>query len=290
MSEGARIEEELQTLGAEVSRVKDGFVFTMRGVRGELVGPSPGEGWVLHCHVPVPTPAPDFELELRPRAGAGGHVRAVERGRGRERERAERTLDLGDAAFGHAFLLEAAPVDLIRALLDARVRAALVAAGGCGLFRQPGEVHLVTGPRHDGGWLEPAVGACVALAERLAWVGDAGDDPCAAGHAYREITRFQRSTEDEALAQREIDDLRDERTLRRQLEGLPFGIALIAALVAAMMIHQRPWSKTDGTPAQAWQRASASAFWGAVGVAALSMCSIMQELSGAMLSRHVRPA
>ncbi len=112
------------------------------------------------CTTLIPADCPRLEMELRPQTA--GELRHVEKGRAID-------LVLGDDAFDDAFIVEAAPLEVARAILDEPIRAALLTFWPCrltvaarelcfdkgGFIEQPGEVKRL---------LEMCVGACVRLA------------------------------------------------------------------------------------------------------------------------------
>jgi hypothetical protein len=222
-------------MGAEVESTAEGCHFTLRGTPGDFAGPSPADDdpWSLHCRVRLPTHAPAFELDLRPHDA--GERERVDTG-----EAIDVTLD--DEMFDAAFVVEAAPSDLIRTLFDARGRAALQALAPCRLRREGGALHLATGSRRSDVWASLAAEVCVGFVERLARARDSLETRPTDGagaphpHAYRDAHGLSRSDDDQRRADKEIETLRDARRLRRQLEGFPFGVALIATLVAGTMI------------------------------------------------------
>jgi hypothetical protein len=112
------------------------------------------------CTALIPPDCPRLEMDLRPQTT--GELRHVEKGRAID-------LILGDDAFDDAFIVEAAPSEVARAILDEPIRAALLTFWPCrltvaarelcfdkgGFIEQPGEVKRL---------LEMCVGACARLA------------------------------------------------------------------------------------------------------------------------------
>ena len=222
-------------MGAEVERVEDGVLFSIRGVRGHFGGPrsDDDERWALHCRVPVPAQAPAFELDVRPRTLRERQL--VHRGEAVD-------VELQDAPFEEAFLVEAAPSDLTRAVIDGPVRAALMSLAPCRLCREGDVLHLGMGVRRDDAWVAVAAGVCVAVAEWLARAGamleaeELDASRATQVRAYREAQGLSRSDAADLRARREIAEVREARRLRRQIEGYPLGVALIATLVGAMLL------------------------------------------------------
>jgi hypothetical protein len=252
VSDLSRLEEALQGPNGdrevEVERVEEGLAFTLRGVRGHL-GSKPqdfGSEWPLHCRAHLLDPWPRFELDLRPRTR--DELRTVERGEAVD-------LDLGDPVFARRFLAEVAPADVARKVIDAQVRAAMVALSPCRMTLEAGVVHLAAALGPDEARARAMVALCVAVVERIARAGatldleprrSAGGERGRGGRVsaaalqrgvpYREATISTRTPEDERRAERELAELRDARRLRAQVEGFPLGAALIVTLVAAAMI------------------------------------------------------
>jgi hypothetical protein len=119
------VEEAFRSLGGEPRR-------TLRGIEGPVRGLSvrysfsSGKRRVVStlCCASLPIERPAFEMDLRPETRWG--ARDVEHGRAID-------LVLGDQDFDDSFLVEAAPADLARALLDRETRTALLAFHPCRL-------------------------------------------------------------------------------------------------------------------------------------------------------------
>jgi hypothetical protein len=126
------VEEAFRSLGGLPRR-------TLRGIEGPVHGlpvryslmtnqrPSrPLRGQVTRtlCCADLSIERPAFEMDLRPETAWG--ARDVEHGRAID-------LVLGDDAFDESFLVEAAPADIARALLDRETRTALLAFHPCRL-------------------------------------------------------------------------------------------------------------------------------------------------------------
>src|SRR5579859_7204539 len=122
------IEEAFRSLGGQPRR-------TIRGIEGPVRGlpvrysvmtnrrQTPQVKRTLCC-AELSIERPAFEMDLRPETSWG--VRDVERGRAID-------LVLGDQAFDDSFLVEAAPADVARALLDQQTRTALLTFHPCQL-------------------------------------------------------------------------------------------------------------------------------------------------------------
>ncbi len=119
------IEEAFRAFGGEPRR-------TFRGVEGPLRGLAvrywftSGKRRVQStvCSATLSIERPPFEMDLRPETRWG--VRDVEHGRAID-------LVLGDEAFDDSFLVEAAPADMARALIDRETRTALLSFHPCRL-------------------------------------------------------------------------------------------------------------------------------------------------------------
>ncbi len=85
------------------------------------------------CRFTLSIQRPAFEMDLRPETRS--ERRAVERGRAID-------LVLGDEAFDDAFIVEAAPAEVARALLDERARTALLTFSPCRLTVAGNELHF----------------------------------------------------------------------------------------------------------------------------------------------------
>ena len=119
------VEDAFRSLGGEPGRVSWG----VRGaVRGIVVHYRPYSGKRQArrtiCTVRLSIRRPAFEMDLRPETRWGR--RDVEHGRAID-------LALGDAQFDDSFLVEAAPAELARALLDPETRTAMLAFHPCRL-------------------------------------------------------------------------------------------------------------------------------------------------------------
>jgi hypothetical protein len=119
------IEEAFRSLGGEPTR-KLGSVEGI--LRGLVVHFDPYSGNRNRsrtiCRLTLPVECPPFEMELRPATRWG--VRDVEHGRAND-------LALGDPRFDESFIVEAAPAEHARALIDSQTRTAMLTFHPCQL-------------------------------------------------------------------------------------------------------------------------------------------------------------
>jgi hypothetical protein len=137
------IEEAFRSLGGDPRR-------TLRGVEGPVHGlpvrysftagtrrVAKGSLWrntrSTICVATLSVERPPFEMDLRPESRWG--QRDVEHGRAID-------LVLGDEAFDDSFLVEAAPADMARALIDRDTRTALLSFHPCRLTAVGGELRF----------------------------------------------------------------------------------------------------------------------------------------------------
>jgi hypothetical protein len=216
----------LRALGARTESRLDGCSFAVAGVEGRYTlgevddhddGPS------THCRVRLPAEAPPFAMDVRPRTAA--EERALERGDAID-------LDLGDEPFDRAFVVEAAPADVIRVLVDGATRAALLSLRPCRFALDAGDLHL----SKPGTWTAPPdvariVRLCLDVRER------AGRLPVemARHHelaGYRgAMTTAAARQRDLARAASEIDAVKAVRRSRRQSASATVGIAVLGFVV-----------------------------------------------------------
>ncbi len=119
------VEEAFRSLGGEPTRASWGVGGSVRGVAVHYrlhVGKRQARRTV--CTVRLSIQRPAFEMDLRPETRWG--QRDVEHGRAID-------LVLGDPQFDESFLVEAAPAELARALVDAETRTAMLAFHPCRL-------------------------------------------------------------------------------------------------------------------------------------------------------------
>lgn len=119
------VEDAFQSLGGEPGRVSWGVRGAVRGIVVHYrLNSGKRQARRTICTVRLSIQRPAFEMDLRPETRWGR--RDVEHGRAID-------LALGDAQFDDSFLVEAAPAELARALLDAETRTAMLAFHPCRL-------------------------------------------------------------------------------------------------------------------------------------------------------------
>jgi hypothetical protein len=162
-------------------------------------------------------------MELRARTPDAQH--ALDRGDAIE-------VQLGDEAFDRAFVVEAAPSDVIRALLDESTRAALLALAPCRFALDAGALHLSKrGTRTSKAIVAQVVGLCVDVrerVERLPLEMARHREPAGYRGALGEAAA---RPEDAARADAEIAAVEDARRARRQAQGMKAGVAIITTVV-----------------------------------------------------------
>jgi hypothetical protein len=217
----------LRSLGARVSPRLDGYDFVLRGVAGSYTlgeVDDHDDGPATHCRVPLPEGAPRFAMELRARTAEA--QRALDRGDAIE-------VPLGDEAFDRSFVVEAAPADVIRALIDETTRAALLALAPCRFALDAGALHLSKpGTRTSKMIVAQVVGLCVDVherVERLPLEMARLREPA----GYRGTTPAEAAArpEEAARAAAEIEAVEDARRTRRQAQGMKAGVAIVATVV-----------------------------------------------------------
>jgi hypothetical protein len=216
----------LQALGARTAPRLDGCDFVLDGVSGRYTlgeVQDDDDGPSTHCRVPLPEGVLRFAMELRPQTAA--EQRALERGDAID-------VELGDEVFDRAFVIEAAPGDVVRVLLDEPARAALLALRPCRFALDAGELHV----SKPGTWVAPPdvarlVRLCLDVherAQRLPLEMARHREP--AGYRGALPTAAVRQ-EDLARAEREIEAVKSLRRTRRQAAGATAGIAALGAVV-----------------------------------------------------------
>ena len=122
----AVVEDTLRAMGAQPKRFGNNVQGTVRGVAVSYQLDDSDENSPPRtvCRASLAGPAPAFEMDLRPQTAS--EERHVLRGRAID-------LAMGDPAFDDAYIVEAAPSDIARAILDGRARADLLAAHPCRL-------------------------------------------------------------------------------------------------------------------------------------------------------------
>jgi hypothetical protein len=214
----------------------EGRVWREPGVAGE------GEAarWsTVHYRLPLRGAVPTLTLDLRPENGA--EQEAVQRGLAVD-------VEVGDRAFDRAFVVEAAPAEAVRALLDEPTRAALVTLAPCRLTLADGALHVSKGPiGEEPGEYERAVetiarmvhlcGVVQQRIQRLPVEMARGDQAT----GYRGTSPV-RAHEEETAAAAEVAAVRDTRARREERKqardvAIAIGVvvAALAALVAALL-------------------------------------------------------
>jgi hypothetical protein len=204
---------------------------------------SSAESWT-HIHVDIP---PRYPLALHVRRHGRADHKAVARGE---------MVDVlvGDAAFDTAFLIEAAPADVVRVLLDAEIRSLLSAHQEIDLDtveRGDGTRALVLGMR---GWLED-LASFAAPIQVMARLGGRVRDAyaaadaevergTAAGDPYRPVTDDEPARKAQAQREAEVSKvkgLRADRDARaKAIAAIVIGIvfAIIAFSVCATALSR----------------------------------------------------
>jgi hypothetical protein len=155
------VAEALRACGAEPMRIGSAVEGTVRGVAVTYELRDPGKNTPARtmCRVSFSGSAPPFEMDLRPQTPS--EELHVQRGRAID-------LVMGDPAFDDAYIIEAAPSDVARALLDQKARAELVALHPCRLTALS---HELTWQKErcvdDALDVRRVVELCVSAAERL---------------------------------------------------------------------------------------------------------------------------
>jgi hypothetical protein len=218
----------LLALGARIEGRPDGCEFVLDGVPGRYTlgevddhdaGPS------THCRVPLPDGVQPFAMDLRPETAA--ERSALERGDAID-------VELGDEAFDRAFVVEAAPAEVIRVLLDEPSRAALLALRPCRFALDAGDLHL----SRPGTWTAPAAVAaivrlCLDVRERAARLPlEMARHRQASGYRGDPATAAARQA-DLARAESEIEAVKAVRRTRRQSASASVGIAVLGVVVIA---------------------------------------------------------
>jgi hypothetical protein len=119
------VEEAFRSLGGEPKRELGSVVGSLHGlvVRFDPYTGNRNQRRTV-CRVVLSIERPNFEMDLRPETRWG--IRDVEQGRAID-------LVLGDPQFDDSFIVEAAPAELARALIDPQTRTAMLTFHPCGL-------------------------------------------------------------------------------------------------------------------------------------------------------------
>lgn len=141
---------------------------------------------------------------------------------------------LGDHAFDQAFLVEAAPAEVVRELFDARIRQAMLRLGPLGVCtRLEGLLVEKSTWISDPAVLESLARLGAALAERIPVAFEAVERARLAKSAYRDGPPVAR---DVAAEQREIGDVHERRKLRQARDFRVGCLTSLAILVAASLL------------------------------------------------------
>jgi hypothetical protein len=220
--------ETLRRLGATTHSRPDGYAFELAGVTATyLLGEEIDDdvaGPFTVCTVPLHTSALHFLMDLRPQSV--DEVRAVARGDALD-------LTIGDDPFDRAFVIEAAPSNVVAALLEDTVRARLLALAPCRLTCTGDRVRLIKW----GNCARPRVVERIVLAcfgfrdavQRLPETLARRQQPA----GYRGGSPIARP-EDVDRAAREIAEIEQIRRTRRQIRSAKAGVVFMAlAMLAA---------------------------------------------------------
>jgi hypothetical protein len=223
--------ESLRAIGAWTAPRVDGYDFEIRGVAGRFVlgeRDDPSDAALIHCRVPVTDGAPRLAIELRPQTPR--EQCALDRGEAID-------VELGDEAFDRAFVVEVAPLEVVRPLLDEPTRAALLALAPCRFALDAGDLHLSkSATRIDPPVVALIVGVCVGVGERVDRLRLDGSMLRGAA-AYRDAAPVPtRSSDDEARAQAELEAVAGVRRTRRQSSGANAGLVLLGVVVVGWML------------------------------------------------------
>jgi hypothetical protein len=140
------VEEAFRSLGCEPERGRGGvegrvkghvLVFGSEARSRNMPAREARRTW---CRVELPAALPPFEMDLRPETRT--EVRQVEHGLAID-------LIVGDAAFDESFIVEAAPAEMAKALLDEPARTGLLAFHPCRMTIADGELRFSKGAALD---------------------------------------------------------------------------------------------------------------------------------------------
>ena len=210
----------------------DGCDFVLGGATGTFVvgersPDEPDDGRYTICRVPLAPGGPALVMDLRPQTMR--EERNIARGDAID-------VELGDPGFDHAFVVEAAPSAIVRAVLDETVRAGLLALAPCQLTCAAGHLKL----SKAGVWFaERDVAGIVVVCLRVREALERLPEGVAHGRdatGYRG-ERVAPSGEELARAADEIAEVRRVRRTRRQSTSANAGLIVLGLLVAAMLIE-----------------------------------------------------
>jgi hypothetical protein len=222
----------LRALGATVTPRDDGCDFVLGGATGTFVvgersPDEPDDGSYTICRVPLAPGGPAFVMELRPQ---------TMREQGNIARGDAIDVELGDPGFDRAFVVEAAPSAIVRAVLGETVRAARLALAPCHLACAAGHLKLSKagvwiGERDIAGIVVVCLRVRDSLERLPEGVAHGGD---ATGYRGERVAP---SGEDLARAADEIAEVHRVRRTRRQSTSANAGLIVLGVLVAAMLIE-----------------------------------------------------
>jgi len=175
--------------------------------------------------VSVPTHGPTFVMELRPQTM--DEMSAVSRGDAID-------VEMGDAVFDRAFVVEAAPSHIARILLGESMRFALLSLAPCRFASEAGHASLTKrGTCTESDVVARIVTACVDFGNSVRRLPEelVRQRESAGYRGERTLVR----PEDEARAAEELAAVRGVRRTRRQIAGANVGPVMLAVIVAATL-------------------------------------------------------
>ena len=140
------VEEAFRSLGCEPERARGGVEGRLHGHLLRFGSEARSKNMPVTetrrtwCRVELPAALPPFEMDLRPETRT--EARHVERGLAID-------LIVGDRAFDESFIVEAAPSEMAKALLDEPARTGLLAFHPCRMTIAGGELHFSKGASLD---------------------------------------------------------------------------------------------------------------------------------------------
>lgn len=173
----------------------------------------------------VPTHGPTFVMELRPQTM--DEMSAVSRGDAID-------VEMGDAVFDRAFVVEAAPSHIARILLGESMRFALLSLAPCRFASEAGHASLTKrGTCTESDVVARIVTACVDFGNSVRRLPEelVRQRESAGYRGERTLVR----PEDEARAAEELAAVRGVRRTRRQIAGANVGPVMLAVIVAATL-------------------------------------------------------
>jgi hypothetical protein len=156
-----RLRLSLKAAGLEPEWDATGFVGSWRGLdfRYELTSGGRGKQHATSFAIALPADLPPLEMELRPQT----RIELVHLEHGRAID-----VELGDDQFDDAFIVEVAPAELARELLEPRARSTLLGLSPCRVTVSNGRLVLQkNGYLEEPGEVKRVVEICTDLASRL---------------------------------------------------------------------------------------------------------------------------